>query len=187
MRSAALLVAALASLWNAVPAAAQSSPPAQPQPPRPCSAPEHQQFDFWLGSWTVTENKTGRPLGSNRVARILGGCVLQEQWLAQGQNTGSSFSIYNPLDKRWHYTWVDSSGHLLELTGGFHKGKMVMSGRAPDPRDTSKPAVHRLSWEPLEGGRVRQLYELSTDEGQTWSVGFDGIYAPAPEEDADGR
>ena len=36
----------------------------------------------------------------------------------------------------------------------------------------------RMTLTPLEGGRVRQLIEQSSDEGATWTVWFDGTYVP---------
>ena len=39
-------------------------------------------------------------------------------------------------------------------------------------------ALQRITWTPLEGGVVRQLWETSKDGGRTWAVVFDGRYAP---------
>ena len=38
--------------------------------------------------------------------------------------------------------------------------------------------LHRITWEPLESGEVRQTWDRSTDGGDTWSNLFDGLYAP---------
>ena len=69
----------------------------------PCSAPEHSQFDFWVGSWRVTDTE-GVFQGTNRIEKILGGCALQEHW--QGLARGNvhlapyiSDSSYNPCNK----------------------------------------------------------------------------------------
>jgi hypothetical protein len=37
--------------------------------------------------------------------------------------------------------------------------------------------VDRITWIPLEDGRVRQVWEASRDYGNTWQVLFDGTYA----------
>ena len=37
-----------------------------------CAAPQHRHFDFWVGSWTVTDT-SGNVLGVNDVTRIARG------------------------------------------------------------------------------------------------------------------
>ena len=90
----------------------------------PCAAPQNRQFDFWVGDWEVTQ-PDGTVAGTNRVEIILGGCVLQENWeSANGKSVGHSFNLY-ARDGKWHQTWVDNSGLLLELVGGLEDGRMV--------------------------------------------------------------
>jgi hypothetical protein len=60
-----------------------------------CDRPGHRDFDFWVGDWTVTEPLKGQPLGENRVERILGGCVLREQWTGSNGPVGESPSAYD--------------------------------------------------------------------------------------------
>jgi hypothetical protein len=40
--------------------------------------------------------------------------------------------------------------------------------------------VQRISWTRLEDGRVRQLWEATTDGGKTWTIAFDGLYKRRP-------
>lgn len=142
-----------------------------------CSAPEHRQFDFWLGEWEV-RNPAGDVVGTNRVVEVLGGCAIQENWEGTGGVVGSSYnSYYAPLDI-WHQTWVDSQGSLLRLEGGFADGTMVMRGTTPAREDPTVTVHHRLSWSNVEDDpdRVRQLWEVSMDGGESWRVIFDGLY-----------
>src|SRR5687768_1412209 len=88
----------------------------------PCSAPEHRQFDFWIGEWEVTGAR-GQKAGTNRIERILGGCVLYESWTSAGASRGHSFNIWDPGDTKWHQTWVDNSGTFLQLAGGIINGE----------------------------------------------------------------
>lgn len=172
---AALLLAAALSL----PAAAQegdASTESPEPPPPPCSAPEHRQFDFWLGEWEVT-GADGEPAGTNRIEKVLGGCVLQESW--SGQSEGKSFNIYSEADGRWHQTWVSDRGFHLRLTGGLDdSGRMVMRGRTPAP-DGDGTLLHEISWEPLPDGTVRQHWRASEDGGETWRDLFVGTYRKA--------
>lgn len=149
-------------------AQAADAPPATANPP-PCSAPEHRQFDFWLGDWDV-RGPAGKVVGRNVITRLHGDCVVFESWTsANGKVTGTSFNLYNAAGKRWHQTWVDSSGSLLQLDGGLQDGRMVLVS-AP------APAMNRITWTPLPDGRVRQLWEASSDNGTTWQTAFDGYY-----------
>ena len=42
-------------------------------------------------------------------------------------------------------------------------------------------SVQRITWTPLDDGRVRQHWEATTDGGKAWSTVFDGYYARRPE------
>jgi hypothetical protein len=146
---------------------------AQDAPPKPCSGPEHRQFDFWAGDWEVAR-PDGTVIGENHIEIILGGCVLYESWTsADGKSVGHSFNIY-ARDGNWHQTWVDNNGLLLELVGGLEGGRMVMSQERTGP--DGKPALHEVSWTPLEDGQVKQHWRQSADGGETWSDIFVGLY-----------
>jgi hypothetical protein len=161
-------IAAIAML--APPAArAQTAPP-----PPPCTSAEHRQFDFWIGDWEV-RRADGRLAGRNRITREHGGCVLHEQYVAVGGYSGSSLNIYDASRKRWHQTWTDNAGQLLELNGGFRDGRMILTGETVD--STGRVTAERITWTPRPDGSVRQFWEQSTDAGATWTVAFDGIYS----------
>ncbi|MCW8874067.1 MAG: hypothetical protein OQK01_15770 [Xanthomonadales bacterium] len=153
--------------------AAQEDAPAGPAA-GPCDAPEYRQFDFWIGDWNVTAGE--QVAGTNSIHTVHGGCALQENWQGAGAGgiSGSSFNIYDQATGKWHQTWVDASGTLLQLDGGLVDGSMVLSGTRP--AQNGGTALHRISWTPNADGSVRQLWEASQDEGGSWSVLFDGLY-----------
>jgi hypothetical protein len=163
-------------LAAAVPAAsslltAQETAPAAA--PKACAAPEHRQFDFWIGDWEVT-TPSGAPAGRNRIEPILGGCALRESWTGAKGSSGNSYNAYDRQNGRWHQTWVDDGGLVLLLDGVFADGKMILSGES---RDSSGARVlNRITWQETAPGAVRQLWETSRDGGRTWSVAFDGRY-----------
>lgn len=163
---AVMLPAAVAAQEEETPTAAAGGP---------CDAPEYRQFDFWVGDWTVTSD--GTAAGTNSIHPVHGGCALQENWQGSGEGgiSGSSFNMYDKATGKWHQTWVDSNGGLLQIDGGLVDGSMVLSGERPS-RDGSGEAIHRITWTPNEDGTVRQLWEASKDGGATWSVLFDGLY-----------
>ena len=141
--------------------------------PAPCAAPEHRQFDFWLGNWKVAD-RDGKPEGTNDVTLEFGGCVLVEHWKGARGMTGSSFNAYDATRKVWHQTWVDDRGTLLLLEGGIAGGKMVLEG--PGRGAKGEAVLNRISWERLPDGRVLQLWTVSSDGGATWATSFEGYY-----------
>ena len=168
------LCAAMLAMISGSATLAVAPTPAAPKPP-PCAAAEHHQFDFWLGRFEVRD-PSGKIVGHNRIERAHGGCALIENWTGAGGVTGTSINIYDRDHHRWHQTWVDSSGGLLQLDGSRSDSAMSLSGTAFDADAVNRVALQRITWTPLEGGRVRQLWESSTDGGGSWSVVFDGLY-----------
>jgi len=163
------LIIAVAVLFAAGEARGQ-----QAQEP-PCADEAHHQFDFWVGTWEVT-NAQGQVVGTNEISSILGGCVLLEEWQSAGPYSGKSLNIYDAANDKWHQTWVDNGGLLLELDGKLVDGNMVMKGRRPGQDGTE--VLHRITWAPLEDGDVRQTWDTSADDGGTWTTLFNGLYTP---------
>jgi hypothetical protein len=140
-----------------------------------CAAAQHRQFDFWLGEWQVHTPK-GKFAGRNTITRTLGGCVLEERWRGAGGHNGTSVNIYDASRKRWHQTWVDDDGMLLQLDGGIVEHQMVLSGETLAA--TGVRIAHRVTWTPMGHGKVRQRWQSSKDHGATWETAFEGIYSP---------
>ena len=140
---------------------------------RHCGAPEHHQFDFWIGEWEV-RTPDGRLAGTNRITTIVDGCGLQENWTGARGMIGTSLNTYDESRRRWHQTWIDSSGSVLLLDGSFKDGRMVLAGSTPS--GAGETTDDRITWERLDDGRVRQLWEQSSDHGATWTTVFDGRY-----------
>lgn len=157
------------------PPASQAQPQAQPAPrPNPCDAPEFRHFDFWLGEWDV-HGPNGQVAGRNVITPIAGNCGLHENWTGAGGGSGQSVNTYHRTDGRWHQVWVGNGGGLLHIIGGLQDGKMVLEGTTQGPN--GQTTHHRVTWTPLDDGRVRQFWQSSTDGGTTWNVAFDGYYS----------
>lgn len=149
----------------------------------PCDGPEFRQFDFWIGDWQVF-----RPdetlAGTNSIRREMGGCVLHERYRTDQGYVGESFNVYDAGRRRWHQTWVDSSGLLLLLDGGLEDGNMVLEGATSD--DKGVVTRHRITWTPNPDGSVRQHWQ-TTDAAGAWTTAFDGLYRKATIKPADPR
>lgn len=144
------------------------------QPPPDCTAPEHRQFDFWVGDWAVTDSTGTTPFGSNVITLEEGGCLLRERWTAAGGGTGQSMNFYDRQRRQWEQLWVAKGGSILRLAGHLEGGRMVLEGDTRTPGGAT--VRNRITWSPEPDGRVRQLWSTSTDGGKTWKAGFDGWY-----------
>jgi uncharacterized protein YciI len=143
--------------------------------PSPCTTDAQRAFDFWVGEWTVRDPK-GTVVGVNRVDRAHGGCALIEHWSSVKGGSGTSINYYDRSRKRWVQTWVDGMGSVIQLEGGLEDGAMKLGGTFTRADGTS--TLLRGSWQPLPGGKVRQLFEQSKDGGISWETWFDGTYEP---------
>src|SRR6186713_613180 len=93
--------------------------------PKPCSAPEARQFDFWVGNWDLSSGDSSS--GTNTIYKIMDGCTVQENFSNPKTGyDGKSWSVYNSVAKLWQQTWVDNQGGYIELSGKFEDGKMTL-------------------------------------------------------------
>ena len=140
--------------------------------PAPCADASHAQFDFWVGEWDVTK-PDGSPAGTSRIEKILGGCVIFENWAsASGGYAGKSFNTFDALSRKWNQVWVDTTGTTLHFSGRFDGKVMDMSGTQETAEGTLQ---HRMSYTANADGTIRQLWQQSRD-GKEWQVLFDGVY-----------
>lgn len=139
-----------------------------------CCEAAFRQFDFWVGDWVTTV--AGKPAGTNHIVILQDSCVIQENWVSAAANyTGTSYNFYDPVSGKWRQTWIDNQGGNLLLEGGMENGNMVMySGELKNQE--GKPYINRITWTPSPDGSVRQLWEVSNDNGKNWNAVFDGLY-----------
>ncbi len=151
---------------------------AQPVPTNLCKSAEHHAFDFWIGRWTVTETKTGKPAGLSLIESLYNGCTLRENWSEPGY-TGGSLNTFDATAGKWRQTWTDASGAWREFVGGMEDGKMVVTARVVSPRDATKVLLTRMTFTPNPDGSVRQYSDDSRDDGKTWLERYDYTYRKA--------
>lgn len=139
-----------------------------------CCTENHKAFDFWVGTWSVT-NKDGTLAGKNTIIKSKNNCVVQENWTsAKGGFTGISTNFYNGSTKQWEQLWIDSSGGHLKLKGNRIGNQMILSS---DTFENKHGVLNRnqITWTLNEDGSVRQLWEVLEGE-KVVSVVFDGLY-----------
>jgi hypothetical protein len=139
-----------------------------------CCTEKHSEFDFWLGSWTVTDTN-GKLAGTNIIDKIQDNCILRENWTsAQGNFTGTSTNFYNTITKQWEQIWLDNQGGILHLKGNRIENQMIL--QSDERKNTNgEPYFNRITWTLNDDGTVRQYWETITN-GKDVIVAFDGLY-----------
>ena len=143
----------------------------------PCRyAPEHRQFDFWIGEWSVTKAKDESPAGDSRIELSLCDCVIVENWTSKNTTyAGKSYNVYNTDAKRWEQFWVDNSAGMIHFIGSLKDGAMDFYTEDVVQPDGTTYKRH-LRFSPLGPDKVRQYSQGSTDHGKTWTDEYDFIY-----------
>ena len=164
-------LAALAIFAGAasLPAATAAAPA-----PRPCAGPEWKQLDFWVGEWNATwPASPGSPAGAgtNRIEKILDGCVVSENFADAGPAplVGKSYSTFDPKTKKWRQTWVDNQASYLDFVGDFSNPREKIFAMDAIGRD-GKPAKLRMVFKNITPSSFDWSWERSSDGGKTWHV-----------------
>lgn len=139
-----------------------------------CCSPEQTAFDFWLGTWTVT-NIEGVLEGYNTIDKPNGDCMLRETYTnVKGEYVGASNNFYNTRTGKWEQIWVYADGRSLFLTGNKVGNQMILkSALKKNPAGIMEQDI--ITWTDNTDGTVRQLWERTFDGGNT-KILFDAIY-----------
>jgi hypothetical protein len=141
----------------------------------PCAHQEgFRDFDFWIGEWDV-HLANGTPAGSNVIESIERGCALTEHWTSVNGGTGMSINYFDKASGEWVQVWNAESGGQINIRGGLTDDGMALEGYIHYVGNGTT-APFRGLWTSLPDGRVRQYFEQSNDEGQTWVPWFEGFY-----------
>lgn len=137
-----------------------------------CCSKENRQFDFWIGDWQVF-NKLGVNVGENKIVVLQDSCLLQENWISNGQ-TGTSYNFYDNTDSTWNQVYIDNLGTVLNLKGHFLEEKMVL--KSQKIKGDKKDYFNRIIWSMDSLGNVNQKWDIIDEEDNVLSIVFDGIY-----------
>ena len=132
------------------------------------------EFNFWVGEWTVYDNASGNLAGMNSISKEEQGCLILENWTSSAGGTGTSMNYYNPLNRQWRQLWVSAGRYAIDIAGGLSNDSMVMSGRIY--YFTGSEEQFRGTWSVADDASVRQLFEQYNSDTQEWDVWFDGRY-----------
>ena len=147
---------------------------------RPCSRPEFRQFDFWIGEWDVFA-LNGNKAGDSKISLILDSCIILEEWTSAGmfqgiRYAGKSFNTWNRFLQQWQQTWVDNAGGSTAYTKGKFETNKIVFSTEPYPFSKDTIAIRRLTFFNLSTDKVRQLGEITKDNGGTWKTEYDLEY-----------
>jgi hypothetical protein len=141
----------------------------------PCEYdPVFRAFDFWVGDWEV-HVADGSLAGTNTIERAQRGCVLVENWRSASGGSGMSINYLDKATGEWVQIWNAEGGSQINIRGGITDKGMLLVGTLHDVASGTTVPFRGL-WTELEDGRVRQFFEQSTDDGETWSPWFEGFY-----------
>ncbi|MES2649087.1 MAG: hypothetical protein V4717_19575 [Bacteroidota bacterium] len=150
-------------------------------PASPCRVdPTYRQFDFWLGNWDVY-NLKGKKAGDSKISLILDSCIILEEWSGMpgpGGTTykGKSFNTYDASTRQWQQHWVDNVGSSTHYSLGKFEGDKITFSTTPVSYTKDSIVVMKLTFFNLGSDKVRQLGEISNNNGNTWSPQYDLEY-----------
>lgn len=141
----------------------------------PCKYDERRRaFDFWIGEWQVFDHNQGFPVGTSKIEKLVGDCVIYENW-ADSQSIGKSFNYFDASINKWRQNWVAQGGGVIWYVGEIKDGKMEYEGERITPK--GEKIKTRVTFAPQPDGSVRQTAADYVDG--KWVVNFDADYRRA--------
>jgi hypothetical protein len=129
---------------------------------RPCPARSRNPANLIFG---LAEGQQGS--GTNKIRKVLGGCVIEENFSTVDQSfIGKSWSVYNSQKREWQQTWVDNRGGYLLFTGAITDGKMEL--RTQQFERKGKIYISRMVFENISENSLDWNWQRSEDNGKTW-------------------
>ncbi len=147
----------------------------------PCSSnPVYRQFDFWIGDWDAY-GLNGKKAGVSKISIILDSCIILEEWTSSAtvngvRYAGKSFNTYNAVTNQWQQTWVDNVGGSTEYLEGKLENNTLIFRTKPFVFSKDTVAIRKLSFFNLGLNKVRQLGEITKNNGNTWVTEYDLDY-----------
>ena len=133
-----------------------------------------QQFNFMIGTWDVHQGNGNGAQGTATFTKDLTDCLVEEHFAGPGGYEGVSYNTFDVFTQQWMRTYIDNDGQRLFMTGGLSNGKMVLVGTKHASEE--RAVTVRITWDPVEPGRVIQRWEYSRDGGFTWQAGTEIAY-----------
>jgi hypothetical protein len=152
----------LGLLFN-VPAVAAAAAPGAPS----CAEnPAARQLDFWLGDWSVDSGR-----GRSKVHLALDKCELLESWASTtSDHSGENTLAFDPDNNAWYGLFVDNRGRVHSFRGSVSSGAAELQGPGRD--ENGALVLKRVRVVRINDATVDQIWEKSTDQGESWTLEF---------------
>lgn len=149
---------------------------AQQTPQSRCKTqPEYRQFDFWVGEWEV-KNPNDVVVGNSVIELVVSDCLIIENWTNSAGITGKSMNFFDLQDNKWHQLWMGSNGVPIRFIGEYNSERKSMDFTGKGIGQNGTEVDFRFTFFHINDDHVRQLWEQSSDGGETWATLFDGQY-----------
>lgn len=158
----------------------------QKEEARSCKEKEHQQFDFWLGEWSIkqkilkADGKWFQADAETVVNLALDGCAVVENWSGEvlffweGMKApeaikGLSVRSYDTRTNKWTIHWMDTRNLQFstfegEFTGD--KGEFFRSVKTAD----GKEIITRIKFSDITRSSVYWDLAVSSDRKSSWKT-----------------
>ena len=143
-------------------------------PLAPGTAQRADLFDFWVGDWRVSwrnaDGSTGH--GRNRIAKVLDGTVLEEQFEeAEGSSAppvlkGRSLSVLHKASGMWKQAWADNQGGYFNFSAQVDGDKRIFITDVT--RADGKATAQRMVFHSIGPDALTWDWESTSDGGTTW-------------------
>jgi hypothetical protein len=149
----------------------------------PCASDSaYAVLDFWVGQWEVFVGD--QKVGENRIEKILNGCAITEEWIDSRGSRGHSLFYLLPATGRWRQVWVTDQamrrGGVKEKEMIAHLPNGVVRFQGTIALPGGENYLDRTTLTPVAPGEVRQVIQISTDQGESWQTTFDARYLSRP-------
>ncbi|MFJ7212478.1 hypothetical protein [Amycolatopsis sp. NPDC098790] len=139
-------------------------------------------FDFFIGSWTVTNRRLAKPLTGSDDWDVFPGTSTCWSLFEGGGNVdeivfptlgsrGCTFRLFDVEREEWSLYWANSRTGVLQppVAGTFAGGRGDFYG---DDTHEGAPIKVHYAWTGIETATPRWEQEFSADGGQTWEANW---------------
>lgn len=131
---------------------------------------DSSSYDFWVGEWDLTWSDASGTVskGKNRILKILDGKVIQENFEDETGFKGTSISVFNPAQKKWHQAWADNQGGYFDFDGEISGDKKIFKTKLREVN--GKKIIQRMVFYDITPQSFTWDWEKTENGGKTWTL-----------------
>lgn len=143
-----------------------------------------QDFDFFVGNWTIRHRQLRRRLAGDTEWLTFEGMASMRKFLGglgnfdeteilspRGQYQGATLRLFDPDTALWSIYWMDSRDPRLDtpMVGRFDNGIGLFYA---DEDFEGRPIRVRFIWTPVSADRCTWEQAFSPDAGASWETNW---------------